>query len=485
MSRWIEQFNAHPFQEVWKQILGINDSITADNISITTDVQEIARYRRVAAYINELIQCCDPELVPATTWQNFLGQCQNCLSQINAYQSNRNIEYIKQANATLDNLLSYISPYVTDSRTAAQAATAAFKEYEESIKQNFIIYAKESKDLVEEIKDSLKTAEEKIASLKKIEVTADKFQTKIFGDDGVEQKADLYFKTLTNHYEKTSNLYKELFDGISGEESIESAIKDYLKNAETQSGKIDTLLEKNDEKLKELNRFYNAVYGQEDEIDGSRSGGLKDEIETRREELDKFKESHELKYTTFVNEIESLVSGATSAGLAKAYYVLRKSFSEKIKVYSQLFYGAITGLVVIALFSLVHKIGWFYVEMVDTSKLDVLLPNIVNKLPFILPILWLAIFASKRRSEADRLQQEYAHKEAIAKSYENFKKQIKELGENDPELMKKLLGAAIDAIADNASHTLDKKHGDNSPLHELVEKVVPDLEKLVKIIPKS
>ncbi len=484
MSRWIEQFKIHPFQEIWQQILDINDSVSADNISITTDVEEIARYRKVVVYINELIQSSDPELVPVTTWQNFLGQCQNCLNQINAYQSSRNIEYIKQANISLDNLLSYISPYVKDGRAAAKASTIAFKEYEEAIKQHFIIYAEESKGLIEQINSSLEVAKEKIVSLKEIEVTADEFKTKVFGDDGVEQKVDQYFKTLSTHYEKAAKLYKELFDGISGEESIETAIKDYLKNAETQSGKIDSLLEKNDEKLKELNRFYNAVYGQE-ELDGSRTDGLKKEIETRREELDKFKENHELKYNAFVNEIESLVSGATSAGLAKAYYDLKNSFSDKIRVYSRLFYGAITGLLVISLFSLIHKIGWLYVEMVDTSKLDILLPNIVNKLPFILPILWLAIFASKRRSEADRLQQEYAHKEAIAKSYENFKKQIKELGESDPELMKKLLGAAIDAISENASHTLDKKHGDNSPLHELVEKVVPDLEKLAKVFPKA
>jgi hypothetical protein len=95
--------------------------------------------------------------------------------------------------------------------------------------------------------------------------------------------------------------------------------------------------------------------------------------------------------------------------------------------------------------------------------------------------LWLTLFASKRRSESLRLQQEYAHKEALAKSYQNFKAQIDALGQSEPELMNKLLSSAIEAVSKNASDTLDKKHGDKTPVHEGVDGLINSMEKVKKV----
>ncbi len=108
---------------------------------------------------------------------------------------------------------------------------------------------------------------------------------------------------------------------------------------------------------------------------------------------------------------------------------------------------------------------------------------LLQRLPIVLPVIWLAIFASKRRSEAERLKQEYAHKEALAKSYQSFKLQIEELdGENKEPLLEKLLAVAIDTIATNASNTLDKKHGDNAPLIGVFDKAI---DKLPSVGPKE
>ena len=72
-------------------------------------------------------------------------------------------------------------------------------------------------------------------------------------------------------------------------------------------------------------------------------------------------------------------------------------------------------------------------------------------------MIWVAVYASKRRSENQRLEQEYAHKEALARSYISYKKQISELGKEDNVLLEKLILEAINAISYNASKTLDKK----------------------------
>ncbi|MFA0575432.1 hypothetical protein AB4580_23035, partial [Vibrio splendidus] len=147
----------------------------------------------------------------------------------------------------------------------------------------------------------------------------------------------------------------------------------------------------------------------------------------------------------------------------------------------RLFYGSISFLMLLAFVSVTQELGWFYVKFIDATDLYKLLSNLLYKLPIILPVLWLTLFASKRRSETLRLQQEYAHKEALAKSYQSFKTQIDALEQSDPELMKKLLSSAIDAVSKNASDTLDNKHGDKTPVHEGVDGLISSMEKVKKV----
>lgn len=161
-----------------------------------------------------------------------------------------------------------------------------------------------------------------------------------------------------------------------------------------------------------------------------------------------------------------------------------KLVTVSIKRYSKLFYISIAILAVIAFISTIDSIGGpELIKFVDVTNISHLLSNLSHKLPVILPVLWLALFASKRRSEAQRLQQEYAHKEALAKSYQSFKNQIDNLQDGKKEqLLEKLLSAAIDAVAANASSALDGKHDDKTPIHLGLDKTLEQLEKIKGIV---
>ena len=132
-----------------------------------------------------------------------------------------------------------------------------------------------------------------------------------------------------------------------------------------------------------------------------------------------------------------------------------------------------------ALFGILCAGIWF-IKFADINDPITIFNNILYKIPIFGSLICLAMFASKRRSEDRRLQQEYAHKEALTKSYQSFKKQIKDLKDEDKELMKKLLDTTIEAIAFNASTTLDGKHGDKIPMQELGEKIVDAIPDIVK-----
>jgi len=83
----------------------------------------------------------------------------------------------------------------------------------------------------------------------------------------------------------------------------------------------------------------------------------------------------------------------------------------------------------------------------------------------------LVIFISKRRNEVLRLEQEYAHKEALAKSYDSYRQQIEKLQqEQQNKLLPILLEKMIIAISLNPAETLDKGGKDKTPIEELMKK---------------
>lgn len=483
MSRWVEQFEQHPFQLPWKELKKNLVTLSVDDESVETDIEEIARLKKVVTFVDELIKAADPELVPSSVWKNFNGQCQSCVNEVNYYVSNRDMTHIRNANANADNLLTYVRPFIVNQGQAVEAANSAFAQYQTSIrdglskfKQDSLEYYKEFKDYSSELRDLKIEFDKKFKELRSIHSELDS-TNQIYLDKEValaeiDQKISTRADSVEDYFSQVKAYYSDLL--ASGSDSIKSEVEEAKREVESNHKSIEILLHETEEELSVLKSFYTDIIGKEND-EGELEGGLKEEINKRRAELEKFKSEQTTRFHELSAQIESLLPGATSAGLANAYRAMRKSFNKPVKQYSKLFYVSIAVLFVVAFVSVVDAV-WSngeFMKFVDVSDPKVFLSNLAHKLPIILPVLWLAIFASKRRSEAQRLQQEYAHKEALAKSYQSFKNQIDNLQSDSKEqLLEKLLTAAIDAVSSNASSTLDKKHGDNSPVHEVVEKVI-------------
>lgn len=184
----------------------------------------------------------------------------------------------------------------------------------------------------------------------------------------------------------------------------------------------------------ELDVFYTKIFGENDET-GKPVSGLNFELDLRTTQLLALEEEQKVKHQALFQKIESLLPGATSAGLASAYRALKENFSKPISTYTWLFYGALLLLTVAAIVMSVQNFNaypTFSISFVEVADWDHVLRALLFKAPFISPVIWLAVFSSTRRSQYERLQQEYAHKEALATSYESYKKQLQELkGESD------------------------------------------------------
>ena len=489
MSRWQDKFKNHPFQKNWKELQEKVSELSVDDESVTTDVQEIARLKKVVEFLKRVMMALDPELVPESTWANFHKQCQPCLSEITAYSSNRNIQHIANANANADNLLTYVRPYLVDAGEAAVAAASGFKVYQESIadglegfREQALEYHREFKEVSDEFRDEKIKFNKQFKELAETHEAVESLRKQYFenslDEPSVQEKINEMVSRLEEYYVQISEYHSELLE--NGSDSIKSKVFETQSEAEEVAASIRTLLDESEKQIAFLQSFHKEVVGKKDD-NGQMVGGLKAEITARQKDLDDFKSKQQQRYEALNSQIEELLPGATSAGLAAAYRAMRKSFAKPIKQYSKLFYISVTVLSLTAFLSTIDSF-WTadsVVTFIDVTDYKNFLSNLAHKLPIILPVFWLAIFASKRRSEALRLQQEYSHKEALAKSYQNFKDQVDSLqSEKREELLEKLLAAAIDAVSSNASDTLDRKHGDSTPANEGLEKTVSLLEKL-------
>ena len=468
MSRWIDGFENHAFQKSWKEIRKIVSSLSPIEGAPSPDIKEISRFKKVFTYVDELLESADVELVPVVTWNNFTNQSQNILNQLNAFKRTPNLSHITNANSYIDNILAYICPYVRAGKGAAQAAGKAFKVYSNSINQQISYLEKESKSAVE------KTTQDRIKAerlLSEIKIQKDKIDalelTLLIGtkdDASTKKRMENLESEVSEWHDNIMEYHKKLSSGNEEESSIILQIETAKTNALASSEETQLAAKSASSTIDRLTNFHKKIFGTISE-DGKKSGGLEKELKDKQIALENFQKTQETTYKNIKDDIETLLPGATAAGLASAYLDLKELFNEPIKKSTKLFYWALVGLFLSSLTLIVDKIGFWFFDLIVISDPKILLINVIQKLPVTIPFLWLTLFASKRISQSRRLQQEYAHKEALAKSYQSFKKQVEDVStDSDNSLLKKLLETTIDTVGFNASITLDGKHNDKVPI---------------------
>lgn len=476
MSRWSDLYENHGYSTSWESLKESVDQAKLDDESVQTSAQELSRLRKAVKYIDGLLESMDPELIPSATWSNFEGQSTAVKQQLDQFASNRNVRHLKSANDHVDNLLTYTRPYMVAEGNAAKALRDAAVGAAKDIEKRFSELEEEVLRVYDSINRYRDNAVAELDSIAEIHKRLEYYEKQVFGEEeveGIEQKVEDFVNKLSKSYEEIDSYHEEIFgeSGQSGsiKQEVASAKDDVLEDKSS----INALLSEVREKVDKLSHFYTKIFGNSDGDEDAK--GLAGELKVRQDELEQFEHEQKERYEALNNEINSLLPGATSAGLASAYHEMKRSFDKPVRNASRMFYGAVAGMVFLSLllsreiFSADSLAALYQADWGATLKI------FFYKLPFYAPIIWLGLYASKRRSESQRLQQEYAHKEALAKSYHSYKQQIEELGADDTEMLKSLIVRAIDTIAHNASDTLDKKHGDKHPIQDIADIVERNL----------
>jgi hypothetical protein len=225
--------------------------------------------------------------------------------------------------------------------------------------------------------------------------------------------------------------------------------------------------------LTQIENAYEKIFGKTDK-DGKVSIGFLQEIESFKSKISAFLGEQTIKYNAQFSQIEGLLPGATSTGLAEAYQLQKKSYKKPIQLWSGVF---ISIMCIMTILSVIL----FYVQFGKSTSqtLGEAFISLLKDLPFFIPTIWLASYASKQQSQYKRLQQEYAFKETNAKSFHGHKMQVEELmkdGSTDKDLLLQLVAQLVIITSQNPSSTLDSKsHDDSPPIFKLAERLIPSL----------
>lgn len=481
----------------------------------TEDRDEIAHLKKVFKYIYEMLKSLDPDFIPIRTIDATKTSLLNIDSYLNGYSTSSYIDYVRSINEDyLDTLLRDLMPFFFYKGKIAESLEKALNEYSTTISEHASSYLNEVKKASITAQESLENIENIASDATNKQELFTKYSTDIFGKEGLKNK----ISELVTNFEKKSQdinkLHQNIFDENDG---IEVKVNEYLSNGKEQNDNLNNLTKNSEKILGEIKAFHKDVFGEEDEY-GILKGGLKNELLERKSELDEFKTEQQKRYDELNSQIESLLPGATSAGLSSAYSEMHGKFSTEVRDYGRYFYASIAILLsiivlvnipsiwnhIISLFQDEYPKGIFInsfkvaiphgsftldgQEVSLENRAITILDSFIYKLPFILPAIWLVLFVSRRRNEAQRLAQEYAHKEVLAKSYESYKQQIEKLSEEEQnKLLPILMENMLKAIALNPAETLDKNHKEPTPIEEVIKKKEfwDFIEKIKNLMPKK
>ena len=134
---------------------------------------------------------------------------------------------------------------------------------------------------------------------------------------------------------------------------------------------------------------------------------------------------HSADIDALLARIEGLLPGATSAGLASSFSLQKKRFAGPQKLWLWTFVSCIGLLVILAIPSFFRAIGWSVGgPILGEPTWDATWRSLMMRLPIVLPLVWLAIYAGRNYMLSLRLEEDYAYKEAISTAFEGYKREM-------------------------------------------------------------
>ena len=271
-------------------------------------------------------------------------------------------------------------------------------------------------------------------------------------DDRGVSKTDLIQTT----YDKSEELNKYLFekdekvevDGVATTRDFllrrsyklidEYHRKLFISSLDDEGNEIPSITSQIDKKKTDLETFHTKIFGDKN----AQKISLADALDERLKQL-----------KLVEDEARNVMKMSSTAGLAGGFF--EKAKEARYNKWGSLAVFA-ASLILLAIFNFKH-INW---ENLDSITLQ----SIAIRVMLNIPLLWLATVANINSNKYSRLEQEYGHKEALAKSYEKYRDEISKLPSLDTEvddpamatLHAELIKLNLEAFKKNPTDDMDK-----------------------------
>ena len=302
------------------------------------------------------------------------------------------------------------------------------------------------KRIVNDFKDNANSVLSEISELQEQLITGSKDEPTLF------EQIETTKEQVEGKKMEINALYNAIFKpSPSGKKSMALQLHSFLEEFEHQKASV-TQMQSN------IENFNDALFGTPNDV-GITSGGLKAKVLDKVKDFDDLYKQNAQRQDNLFAKIEGLLKGASTVALAKAFKEHKDSFRLMNSIWLSVFIVAIVLMMGLSLFAFVYA----------DFKFDDMWKITLGNLPFLGGVIWLAIYASKQRSQNKRLQQEYAFKEDVAKIYYGLKKEIEELGQTPlgQTLNQRVLEVLVEVVSLNPSATLESlSHNDKGPIME-------------------
>lgn len=413
-------------------------------------------------------------------------------------------EVVKQAD-TVNILLTNLNEFkeqLVEVKTIAETKVTEDETVIKGIRNKTSEYKNKIVESYNLAENTLKDIQEKSVALEELNKSIQEISTNINTlEASIETKSkeiEKIYETIigiNNNYdeelEKCTNFVNDSEQKIAEIKNIESQISKTHENIKELSSNIQNFKAKSMERRDAIKELYNEIFGSKTE-DGEETEGLKDELDACYDELtenfeklkndfielknskekdfDNFKSLKEIDYNELKAKIQSLLPGAMSAGLSSAYNHKRR-LEEKTRAKAEITFNiAIVVLVVISAIPVgIASILLFLVKL-DVLEVIKYLPQLLGLIvPIYAPVVWVGLTSSKKVNQSKRLIEEYAHKEAISKTYEGLSREVGKL-DDEENLKERLLFNIISTSAENPGKLIQGFNKPDYPMIEIIDK---------------
>ena len=468
MNRWSDAFEKHAFHPIWNGLVEKLDETKLGAEVNENIVTEFVRFEKVVKLIQSILESLDQDTFHLQTLVNAQKPTQQAIAHYTNFMSNQNdLTHIQGANNQIDQVLNFFRPYMVMPDAVAKGVKDVSNSQQKLISQlnQSLIDIKDNQ--LKELKEAIEISRQHLIEMDKDAEKSDVLCKHLFGEDGssgLSQQIESLHKSLQSIEDQATQANQSIQSLEQNSNQSNARIKGFETSSQQSSDEITQLLTDTESELDELKDLYLKVFGKPNE-EGELIGGMKNELEEYKQSFIKYEEEHKTKIEELIKEIEGLLPGALSAGLAKAYRQLKVECDDPIKKFTNQFYGSLAILLLLGVVSFIFAIK-------ANGDLESLAYNFLQASPIIVPAVWFALFTSRRRNEFQRLRQEYAHKEAVTSSYQSFKQQIDNLDDNQAEMLTALMSTAIKTIDFNATQALDKHKQESTPVNEVVDRFI-------------